>query len=136
VDNAFQWNDSYSVKVGAMDAQHKQLFAIIQELYTAMRSGHGKAVAGDVLRRLIDYTVKHFTEEEKLMEKNGYPQLSQHRVEHKALVDKVVAFKKEFEAGTANITLELMTFLQKWLVDHIQTVDRRYGEFLNAKGVH
>ena len=136
MDNAFQWNDSYSVKVSAMDAQHKQLFVIIQELYTAMRSGRGKSVAGDVLRRLIDYTVKHFAEEEKLMEKNGYPQLPEHRVEHKALVDKVVAFKKEFDSDTTNITLELMTFLQKWLIEHIQKVDRRYGDFLNAKGVH
>ena len=136
MDNAFQWNDSYSVKVSAMDAQHKQLFVIIQELYTAMRSGRGKSVAGDVLRRLIDYTVKHFAEEEKLMQKHGYPRLSQHQVEHKALVDKVVAFKKDFDAGGASVTPELMKFLQKWLTEHIQTVDRGYSDFLNAKGVH
>ncbi len=136
MDNAFQWNASYSVKVNAMDAQHKQLFVIIHELYIAMRSGRGKEVAGGVLRRLIDYTVKHFTEEEKLMEKHAYPQLAQHRVEHKALIDKVVAFKKDFDAGGASITPELMTFLQKWLTDHIQSVDQKYGDFLNAHGVH
>ena len=136
MDNAFQWNANYSVKVRAMDAQHKQLFVIIQELYNAMRSGRGKEVAGSVLHRLIDYTVKHFTEEEKLMEKHAYPRLAQHKVEHKALVDKVVAFKKDFDAGGASITPELMTFLQKWLTDHIQTVDQKYGDFLNAQGVH
>ena len=98
--------------------------------------GRGKEVAGGVLRRLIDYTVRHFTEEEKLMEKHAYPQLAQHKVEHKALVDKVVAFKKDFDAGGASITPELMTFLQKWLTDHIQSVDQKYGDFLNAHGVH
>lgn len=136
MDNAFQWNASYSVKVSAMDAQHKQLFVIIQELYSAMRSGHGKDVAGGVLKRLIDYTVKHFAEEEKLMEKHAYPQLSQHLAEHRALVNKVVAFKKDFDAGGASVTPELMTFLQKWLTDHIQSVDNKYGDFLNAHGVH
>jgi hemerythrin-like metal-binding protein len=135
VDNAFEWNERYSVKVSALDAHHKQLFAIIQELYIAMRAGRGKTVAGDVLRRLIDYTIKHFAEEEKLMEKYGYPQLVQHQVEHKALVDKVVSFKRDFDAGGASITPELMTFLQKWLTEHIQEVDQGYSDFLNAKGV-
>jgi hemerythrin len=30
----------------------------------------------------------------------------------------------------------LMTFLQNWLTNHILTVDQKYGEFLNAHGVH
>ena len=33
-------------------------------------------------------------------------------------------------------TPELMTFLQQWLRNHIQTVDQRYRDFLNAQGVH
>jgi hemerythrin len=132
---AFQWNARYSVKVDAMDAQHKQLFEIIRELYTAMRLGHGKEVTGNVLRRLIDYTVYHFAAEEKLMEKNSYALLEAHRVEHRALAAKVVAFKKDFDAGTASITPDLMTFLQNWLTNHILTVDQKYGEFLHSKGV-
>lgn len=136
MDNAFQWNSSYSVKVEAMDIQHKKLFEIVRELYTAMHLGHGKEVAGEVLTRLIDYTVNHFAAEEKLMEKAGYPQLANHRAEHKALTDKVVAFKKEFDGGSSGVTLELMTFLQNWLTNHIRTVDQKYSEFLNAKGVH
>ncbi len=136
MDSAFQWNTSYSVKVEAMDAQHKRLFEIIRELYTAMRAGQGKQVVGEVLHRLIEYTVQHFAAEEKLMEKNGYQLLAAHRIEHKTLTDKVVAFKKDFEAGSATVTLEVMTFLQDWLTHHIQDVDQKYGAFLNSKGVH
>ncbi len=136
MDKAFQWNPSYSVKVYALDAQHKKLFDIIRELYTAMSSGHGKDAVGDVLRRLIDYTVQHFAAEEKLMAEHAYPLLAKHIVEHKLLVNKVLAFKKEFDAGSTGVTLELMTFLQKWLTDHIIAVDQKYGVFLNAHGVH
>jgi len=136
VANAFEWNDMYSVKVQAMDAQHKRLFEIIRELYTAMRSGHGKEVVGNVLGRLIDYTVSHFKMEEQLMERHKYPNLEAHRVEHRALTDKVVAFKKSFDAGTTGVTPDLMTFLQHWLTSHILTIDQKYGEFLSAKGVH
>jgi hemerythrin len=136
VDNAFQWSASYSVKVEEMDDQHKKLFEIIRELYAAMRAGHGKDVMGEVLRRLIDYTVLHFKAEEKLMEKNGYPALAAHRAEHKALTDKVVTYKRNFDSGTAAMSLELMTFLQDWLQSHIKNVDQKYGDFMNAAGVH
>ncbi len=100
-----------------------------------MRSGHGKDVAADVLRRLVDYTVQHFTAEEKLMANNGYPSLAVHQAEQRALTDKVLASKQDFEAGIVSITPELMSFLQKWLTNHIQKVDQKYSEFLNARGV-
>ncbi len=135
MSSGFEWNDRYSVKLESMDTQHKRLFEIIRELYTGMRSGKGKEVAREVLGRLIDYTVYHFAAEEKLMEKNGYQFLAAHRIEHKALTDKVVAFKKDFDAGSAGVTLDLMTFLQNWLTNHILTVDQKYGEFLKSKGV-
>ncbi len=136
MSTTFQWKDSYSVKVAAMDGHHKKLFDLVNELHEAMSKGHGKDVAGDVLKRLIDYTVHHFSAEEKLMEKHQYPGLVAHLAEHKALTDKVLAFQKEFAAGTSNVTPQLMTFLQQWLRNHIQTVDQRYSDFLNSHGVH
>ena len=135
METAFQWNDSYCVKVSAMDAQHKQLFEIVRELYTAMRAGHGKDVAGGVLGRLIEYTVNHFTAEEKLMKENQYPGLAAHCIEHRALEAKVVAFKKNFDAGSNVITPDLMRFLQNWLTTHILTIDQKYSDFLNSRGV-
>jgi hemerythrin len=51
------------------------------------------------------------------------------------LTEKVLAFKKDFEAGIVSITPDLMKFRQNWLTNHIQTVDHKYGDFLNAKGV-
>ncbi|MGO9086188.1 MAG: bacteriohemerythrin [Candidatus Sulfotelmatobacter sp.] len=136
MSTAFQWKQSYSVKVMALDNQHKKLFDLINELHHAMSSGHGKDVAGDVLRRLTEYTVSHFRAEEALMEKYNFPGLASHRSEHKALTDKVLAFKKDFDAGTGVVTPQLMTFLQRWITDHIQGVDQRYSDFLNANGVH
>lgn len=132
----FQWNDTYSVKVMALDNQHKKLFDLVNELHAAMGGGHGKEVAGQILQRLIDYTVNHFTAEEQLMEKHKYSGLGAHRAEHKALTDKVLAFKKEFDAGTSNVTPQLMLFLQQWLKNHIQKVDQLYGDFMNTHGVH
>ncbi len=124
------------MKVGAMDADHKRMFEIVRELYTAMRSGHGAAVAEKVLGRLIDHTANHFAAEEKLMEQHGYPLLALHRAEHRAMADRVKAFKKDFDAGSSTILPELLGFLDGWLKNHTQSVDQKYVAFLNSRGVH
>jgi hemerythrin-like metal-binding protein len=93
-------------------------------------------VTGEILHRLIDYTVHHFSAEEKLMEKHNYPGLVAHRAEHKALTAKVMEFQNDFDAGNTTIAVQLMTFLQDWLRNHILSVDQRYSDVLNTKGVH
>ena len=130
-----QWNESYSVHVTSFDQQHQTLFRSINELHEALRAGHGKDVVGKLLQRLIDYTASHFAAEEPVLERNGYPELATHRAAHKALVNQVLKFQKDFEAGSAGIAVELMQFLQKWLSEHIRNTDKKYGAFLNEKGI-
>ncbi len=132
----FEWNQSYSVKVTQLDQQHQTLFRTISELQEALRVGHGKEVVGKVLQKLIDYTKSHFSAEEAILEKNGYPELTAHKALHRALVKKVLEFQKEFESGSSFLAIEVMQFLQKWLTEHIQDTDQKYGQFLNEKGVH
>jgi len=132
---AFRWQDDYSVKVRAMDEQHKKLFELLNELQNATASGNGHATTGEVLRRLVDYTVHHFSAEERLMEKYRFAGLPTHRGEHTVLRERVLAFQQEFDAGSAEATPELTKFLQRWLTHHILTVDQRYSDFLNAKGI-
>jgi hemerythrin len=119
-----------------MDAEHKRMFEIVRELYTAMRSGQGGEVAGGVFRRLIDHTSKHFAAEEKLMEDHGYPLLALHRAEHKGLADQILAFKKDFDAGSSAVLPQLLGFMDGWLKNHTQTVDQKYVAFLTSRGVH
>jgi hemerythrin len=47
-----------------------------------MKSVRGKEVTGKTLAGLIRYVGAHFTNEEYLMEKYGYPGLLEHKGEH------------------------------------------------------
>ena len=93
----FEWNNSYSVGVTSIDAQHRNLFAISSELHAAMATGQGKAVLGRILERLIRYTEAHFAHEERLMQRHKYPELRAHAAEHQALAKQVRQFQAEFE---------------------------------------
>ena len=130
-----EWSPTFSVKVKKFDDQHKKLVELVNHLHDAMRSGQGNAMLGVVLQQLIAYTASHFADEEKTMQANGYPDLAAHKAEHEKLVAQVLDLQKKFQAGSAMLTLTVMNFLKDWLVNHIQGVDKKYGAFLNSKGV-
>jgi hemerythrin len=130
-----EWSPAFSVKVKKFDDQHKKLVELVNQLHDAMRSGQGNAMLGVVLQQLISYTANHFSEEEKVMAANGYPDLAAHKVEHEKLVTQVLDLQKKFQAGSSMLTITVMNFLKDWLTNHIQGVDKKYGAFLNGKGV-
>jgi len=132
---AFEWTEAYGVQVANFDRQHRTLFRTVNELHEALHAGRGKDVVGKVLQRLIDYTASHFAEEEAALEKSGYPEFAAHKAQHTALVAQVLKFQKDFQAGSLGVGATLLPFLQKWLSDHIMQTDKKYGPFLNEKGI-
>src|ERR1035438_4801402 len=102
----FEWKNEYSVNLASIDAQHKKLFAIAEELHEAMRTGQTKPVLSKILDRLVQYTVTHFAQEEGLMKLHGYPDFAAHKSAHEALKKQVLDFQREFEAGETFISIE------------------------------
>lgn len=130
-----EWSDEYSVKVQEMDDQHKKLIGIINDLHAAMKAGKGKDSLEATVKGLVDYVSIHFAAEEKLMKTNGYPEYLQQKAKHDELTKQVLDFQKSFHDGKAILTVEMMSFLKDWLIHHIKGMDKKYGPFLNSKGV-
>ncbi len=130
-----RWSDSLSVGLNSIDEQHKVLINLINTLFSEMNSDRSKQAVSTALAKLIQYTGTHFKFEEDLFDKHGYPETDAHKKIHKELVAKVVDFQKQFESGTADVSLELMEFLKDWLVQHIKGTDKKYSSFLLSKGV-
>lgn len=131
----FEWKNDYSVRIGTIDGQHQNLFAIARELYDAMSAGHGKAALERILDRLIQYTAVHFAYEERLMLAHGYPDFVHHKAQHVALTKQVLAFQAEFKSGRASMTVQLLQFLKDWLEKHIKVSDQAYAPYLKEKAV-
>jgi hemerythrin-like metal-binding protein len=131
----FPWSDTYSVKIGIIDMQHKNLVSIINELHQAMVAGHGKEQLGKILSNLINYTHVHFKTEETFMESHQYPEFTSHKSEHDRLTKTVLDFQAKFQRNEVGLTIEVMDFLKNWLGKHILGVDKRYAPFFNAKGM-
>jgi len=130
-----EWRASLSVGVAAMDQQHQQLIALINQLADAMTQGKSKVALGGILDELVHYTVYHFADEEKLLAQRHYPELSTHQSDHIQLTTQVADYQSQFRAGKLALSFDLMNFLRDWLANHIQISDKKYGVFLNQHGV-
>lgn len=130
------WNDRMSVKVKEIDDQHKQLIAMINELNEGMQKGRGQDALGKLIAGLAAYAVMHFTTEERHFAALNYPEAPAHKAEHEKFVAEVSAFKRNFDAGTVGLSIPVMTFLSKWLRQHIMGSDMKYAPFFAAKGIH
>lgn len=133
---AFAWNESYSVHVGKLDAQHQKLFEIINTLADAMRAGQGGDVIREVVGNLAVYTRTHFLQEEVLMQQTGYPGYEAHRRLHAELMGDVEKYKAALDEGRPADSVAVLNFLRRWLVDHIQKADKAYSAHMVARGVH
>ncbi|MEW6198813.1 MAG: bacteriohemerythrin [Planctomycetota bacterium] len=121
------WDQSLSVGVPDLDAQHRRLVDMINDLHDAMAKGQGRDALKPLLTRLAQYTVTHFQAEEQYMRKINYPNLLQHKAEHENLVRRVKELTQSYESNQIALTIETMNFLRDWLTSHIRRVDRQYA---------
>jgi hemerythrin-like metal-binding protein len=126
------WNEHLSVGIERFDLEHREMIAVINDLDAAMQRGEGAQALGDLLRRLVDYTRRHFRSEEETLEAHGYPDLDAHRREHRSLEEQVLDLQDAYEGGRRSLSVQTMTFLRDWLKNHIMGCDHRYGPFLRG----
>ncbi len=127
------WTEDLKIGIGSIDEQHQKLVAYINELDEVMKH-HDKDEIGLVLDKVISYTVEHFEFEEGLMKEANYHLLEPHKKVHIHFIEKVAAFKQRFDAGQ-DISEELLTMLENWLVMHIRRNDHGYIEAVKAAGL-
>ena len=126
-----QWDENLSVGVEQFDREHRKLIAIMNELFDAIQTGHAELVLGPILVRLVDYTMTHFSNEERAMREAGYEGLAEHKALHDELIRRVAEVQRHYREGAASVvSTELMDFLKNWLIGHIQIEDKQYAPVL------
>jgi hemerythrin len=129
-----EWEEEYSVGIAAMDRQHKQLIAMINELNEAIANHNNSDAIRTILPRLTYYTNVHFATEETLMYEAGFGELAYHQELHQKLTQKVQEYIKQYLCGNTPEINEMAAFLISWLRNHIQGEDKSYGQYIaNAK---
>jgi hemerythrin-like metal-binding protein len=118
-----------------MDDQHAILMDTINELRLALVHGCGQEKVSEHLDRLIEFTRMHFWSEEKLMEQSGFPDLARHRTEHHRMLAKLQQSSHSLQHGEGPQMRAMLRALRNGYIEHIERLDRKYGPWLNERGV-
>jgi len=129
------WNHACTVGVRAMDDQHGILMDTTNELRLAVVRGSGREQVSEVLDRLIEFTRMHFSSEEKLMDQYQFPGREEHHTEHQRILAQILQSSHRVQHGEQIQMRPLLRFLRESYTEHIESMDREYGPWLNERGV-
>lgn len=129
-----EWTDALSVGIDEIDAQHRVLVGLVNEMHDAVLHGQDTVAVQGILNRLTEYTRIHFAVEESLMRMLGFPGFEEHRDEHRQLIRQVNDLRRRVAEGAQSVGSEVLEFLRRWLTGHIMDSDQQYARFFVETG--
>jgi hemerythrin len=132
MDNLIDWSEDFGI-CDTIDAQHKKLVELINNLYQAFVDAKVKDAILPIIKKLKGYTIYHFGEEERMFAENNYSFSDEHLSEHQEFVKNIEDFASRYAAGDSLLPYDVMTFLKDWLLNHILVSDKKYIEELCPK---
>ena len=131
----YKWDPYLETGNETVDNQHKQCMVALNNLIDAIKQGKGKEEVIQTMNFLNDYTIMHFSEEEKLMKENNYTDYSTHKRYHdefKIVVDDLA--QRLVNEGPTWELMNVVTFtFDDWLINHIKGEDFRMAAFVKTR---
>jgi hemerythrin len=122
-----QWHPDLSVHSGQIDAQHRHMFALTNELVAATDPTTIRAL----LMQLYKHTREHFALEEDHMRGVGYPQLAEHVASHNQLLSGLNEVSAEVGRGKIDkAAIEHMVL--NWTSRHTGHDDALFARYLES----
>ncbi|MFZ2298113.1 MAG: bacteriohemerythrin [Aquabacterium sp.] len=126
----FEWADDMVIDNGVIDADHRQLVTLVNQLHTATSEGQGQEIVDQVLQEVLKYTIEHLRREESLMASVNFPNLAGHKVGHQKFIERLDILRAKYESGSMTVASQLSTVLRDWLSLHIRRDDKELRKFL------
>lgn len=127
------WRSDYQVGNSQIDAEHQQLFKLINEFHDQCARGNARRHLLPVLNSLVAYAEEHFQHEEAMMLEARYPRLARQQAMHENLYSTIYALNEKLSQEDTEVDMEASKFLKNWLLDHILVEDMDFGDFLRRK---
>lgn len=131
----FKWTPEYSVKVQQLDAQHKTLIVIMDELYSLLLANDSADKINHSFDQIFTFAAEHFATEEKLFAEYHYPGAEEHIKHHRMIVTQLQELRAQNDIDIYQLGFKLLDLLEDWLVVHMNTMDKKYSEWFNQHGL-
>ncbi|WP_031484257.1 bacteriohemerythrin [Maridesulfovibrio frigidus] len=123
-----EWDDKYCIGHSEIDAQQKKMFEIMNTGAKDENCTDLKQIA--LVRELLQYAKEHFATEESYMQEIGYPNLQEHKEEHKKMADAVeILIVKLYSEGPIDVDI-FEKFTESWIIKHVLQKDCNIKDFV------
>jgi hemerythrin len=123
----FKWTKAHAVYLPQVDAEHRNLFRMAEELQVALRTGLEAARVLEMVRSLLATIQEHFAHEERVMKAASCPDFQWHKQQHDNAWKRANGFATDLEAGNPEAATAFLEFLARWFKDHMGLTDRMMG---------
>lgn len=123
-----EWRDEFSVGVAAVDHEHRELIALINDAHAAL--GAGDDGVSEFLGEIYAKISAHFALEERMMRERHYDQYREHKADHEQLLDDLRDIMDEHEHEQGYDEARLAGRLGSWFGVHFKTHDARLHKHL------
>lgn len=123
----YEWCADFETGVEIIDKEHRQLFKIINKLFSLKNSGKDSQwTCQEGIKFFKTHAMTHFADEEKYMEKIGYDKLEQHRKIHEGFRENMLpTLERELEQSnySEEAVSHFLGVCSGWLIGHTLTED-------------
>ena len=124
---------NYLIGVPKLDAQHRVLFSAIDRIKSIVMDGddeRNRRLCKEALKLLLDHTTHHFQDEEEYMRSIQFPRYEQHKAQHEAIKDSLLALQGELISSNfaPPVVKRLLGTMTAWLAYHTVEMDSAIGK--------
>lgn len=125
-----EWKPAYALGIASVDHEHRELIAMINDLYAGMGEGAGPDTVEWFLEEIFAGISSHFALEERHMRQAGYSEFEQHKDDHEDLLDELRDMMDHFADNPKSGEAHLQEKLSDWFGRHFATFDARLHQEL------
>lgn len=125
------WGPFFKSGNDQIDKEHEQLISLSNEIISNCFKKDNKEELLSLFKQLLDHVVKHFENEEKILEKYKYKEYEQHKLIHKDLAVKAKHMYESLESGIISPVTVVKYIVQDVVVGHIIKSDFDFFQLFN-----
>lgn len=134
------WNDSWLLQIDELDADHREMVRLINDLFCAGTSDEATGDAQPMppmterLSALLGHLRVHFEREETFLAAIEYPALVEHRREHAIQMAELVDMHRVLaETGARGLDDEAADGIRRWFFNHVVAEDLRFARYYRER---
>ena len=120
-----EWQPEFSVGIDSVDAEHRELIDLINDLHRQMAAGSTQETVIENLGEIFARISAHFALEEAEMKNRRYDEYEAHKASHELLLDELRDIMDQVEDDGSYDEARLSSRLGDWFGEHFRTYDAR-----------